>query len=122
MNSYFEKGKDIVSVLKGGEPVTLKAEVEVKADADYILIEIPIPAGCSYNDKSQGWSHNEVHREYFKNKVSIFCSSLKKGHYTFSVSLVPRYTGSYHLNPTKAEMMYFPVFYGREEMKKVRVE
>ena len=122
VNSYFEKGKDIVSVLKGGEPVTLKAEVEVKADADYILIEIPIPAGCSYNDKSQGWSHNEVHREYFKNKVSIFCSSLKKGHYTFSVSLVPRYTGSYHLNPTKAEMMYFPVFYGREEMKKVRVE
>ncbi|MFV0605382.1 MAG: hypothetical protein ACK5NK_06015 [Niabella sp.] len=69
-----------------------------------------------------GWGNNEVHREHFKNKVSIFCSSLKKGNYTFIVSLLPRFTGSYHLNPAKAEMMYFPVFYGRERMKKVQIE
>jgi uncharacterized protein YfaS (alpha-2-macroglobulin family) len=83
------------------------------------MIEIPIPAGCSYESKEQQWDNNEVHREYFKEKVSIFCRSLKQGKYTFTVNLIPRYNGKYTLNPAKAEMMYFPVFYGREGMKRV---
>jgi uncharacterized protein YfaS (alpha-2-macroglobulin family) len=83
------------------------------------MIEIPIPAGCSYNSKEQSWSNNEVHREYFKEKVSIFCRKLKQGKYTYTINLMPRLHGKYTLNPAKAEMMYFPVFYGREGMKKV---
>jgi hypothetical protein len=121
VQSSFEHNDQTKATLKTGEPVTLKVEVTVKADADYVMVEIPIPAGCSYRDKNQSWQNNEVHREYFKNKVSIFSSSLPKGKYKFTVSLLPRYTGSYHLNPAKAEMMYFPVFYGREEMKKVSI-
>lgn len=121
VNSFFEKNDGKITLLKAGEPAILKINVRVKADADYIMIEVPIPAGCSYKDKTQSYSNNEVHREYFKNKVSIFCKSLQKGDYTFTVSLLPRYTGQYTLNPAKAEMMYFPVFYGREEIKKVEV-
>jgi hypothetical protein len=34
---------------------------------------------------------------------------------------MPRYGGKYNLNPAKAEMMYFPVFYGREGMKDIVV-
>jgi TonB-dependent SusC/RagA subfamily outer membrane receptor len=122
VTTSFESSEQVKKMLKAGEPVTLKVKVLVKADADYVMVEIPIPAGCSYKDKQQGYSNNEVHREYFKNKVSIFCSSLTKGEYTFNVSLLPRYNGVYHLNPAKAEMMYFPVFYGREEMKKIRID
>jgi uncharacterized protein YfaS (alpha-2-macroglobulin family) len=121
-SSYFDRNGDIVSGLKAGEPVLLKVKVVVRADADYVMIEVPIPAGCSYKDKPQSYLNNEVHREFFKNKVSIFCSSLTKGEYQFTISLLPRYTGSYTLNPAKAEMMYFPVFYGREEMKKVNIQ
>lgn len=66
--------------------------------------------------------NNEVHREYFKNKVSIFCSSLSKGKHEFTISLLPRYTGAYTLNPAKAEMMYFPIFNGREALKKVNIK
>lgn len=121
VQSSFERNGQEKTILKAGEAVTLKVQVTVKADADYIMVEIPIPAGCSYKDKSQSWSNNEVHREYFKNKVSLFCSSLPKGEYTFRVSLLPRYTGRYHLNPAKAEMMYFPVFFGREGMKKIGI-
>ncbi|MGZ3929610.1 MAG: alpha-2-macroglobulin family protein, partial [Mucilaginibacter sp.] len=79
-----------------------------------------IPAGCSYENKDQPWQ-NEVHREYFKDRVSIFCRKLKQGTYAFTVNLMPHYSGVYNLNPAKAEMMYFPVFYGREGMKKVVV-
>lgn len=119
VDSWFEKNSNRLSRLKGGEPVLLKAEVTVKGDADYVMIEIPIPAGCSYENKEQTWQNNEVHREYFKEKVSIFCRKLKQGKYTFTVNLMPRYDGKYTLNPAKAEMMYFPAFYGREGIRNV---
>jgi TonB-dependent SusC/RagA subfamily outer membrane receptor len=121
VDTWFEKDKAKLTRLKGGETVTLKAEVNVKGDADYVMIEIPIPAGCSYEDKEQSWQNGEVHREYFKEKVSIFCRKLKQGKYTFEVHLMPRFSGLYTLNPAKAEMMYFPVFYGREGIKKVKI-
>ncbi|WP_152439926.1 alpha-2-macroglobulin family protein [Arcticibacter svalbardensis] len=62
-------------------------------------------------------------RSYWCNsRVSIFCRKLKEGKYTYLIKLMPRYDGDYILNPAKAEMMYFPVFYGRDEMKKVSVK
>ncbi|MDB5013160.1 MAG: hypothetical protein JWQ25_1362, partial [Daejeonella sp.] len=122
VNTWFEKNGLPVTMLSGGTPVLLKAAVIARADAEYVLVEIPIPAGCSYDSKEQVYGNNEVHREYFKNKVSIFCRLLKQGKYTFQVKLLPRYGGEYILNPAKAEMMYFPVFYGREGMKRVVVE
>lgn len=122
VNSFFERDKKRVTDLKAGEPVVLQVDIEAKGDADYVMIEIPIPAGCSYKDKPQPRFNNEVHREYFKDKVSIFCRSLKQGSYTFTVSLLPRYTGKYYLNPAKAEMMYFPLFYGKEGIKVISIE
>lgn len=119
--SFVQKG-DAVQKLKAGALVVLRTEVEVRADADYVMIEIPVPAGCSYENKKQSFWGVETHREYFKQKTSIFCTKLKKGKYTFDIELMPRYSGSYVLNPAKAEMMYFPVFYGREGMKRVQVK
>ncbi|WP_207424775.1 carboxypeptidase-like regulatory domain-containing protein [Desertivirga brevis] len=122
VDTYFEKKtKQVITTLKGGEEVNLKADVQVSAYTEFVMIEIPIPAGCSYDEKDQQWWGNEVHREYFKNKVSIFCRKLKEGKHTFTIKLMPRYSGVFTLNPAKAEMMYFPVFYGREAMKKVKV-
>ncbi|TFF36016.1 alpha-2-macroglobulin family protein [Mucilaginibacter psychrotolerans] len=121
VDTWFEKKGGKLTRLKGGEGVQLKAEVTVRGDADFVMVEIPIPAGCSYESKDQQWGNNEAHREFFKEKVSIFCRKLKQGTYTFTVNLMPRYSGKYNLNPAKAEQMYFPVFYGREGMKKVVV-
>ena len=111
-----------VNQLKAGKQVTLQVEMYAKGDAEYVMIEIPIPAGCSYERRDQTYGNQETHREYFKNKLSIFSQFLPKGRHLFTVSLLPRYTGVYHLNPAKAEMMYFPILYGREGMKTVRIE
>lgn len=108
--------------LKQGEKATLKVEVEVKAKAEYVMIEIPIPASCSYAEKPNGWKFPEVHREYFKEKTAIFCQELSVGKYEFSIELEPRFTGTHTLNPVKVEQMYFPVFNGNNEIKKVKVE
>jgi len=121
VKTWFEQQNVPVKSLKAGMTAMLKVEVEVRADADYVMIEIPIPAGCSYENKPQSYWGIETHREYFKHKTSIFCSKLKQGKYTFNIQLMPRYSGAYNLNPAKAELMYFPVFYGREEMKKINI-
>jgi TonB-dependent SusC/RagA subfamily outer membrane receptor len=122
VKSYFMQNGSEVKELKGGKTTILRVEVTARADAEYVMVEVPIPAGCSYENKRQSFWGIETHREYFKNKTSIFCTRLSQGKYIFDIELMPRYSGVYHLNPAKAEMMYFPVFYGREGMKKVAIK
>jgi TonB-dependent SusC/RagA subfamily outer membrane receptor len=118
VTSRFENAS---SVLKAGKPVKLIVDVNVKKASEYVMIEIPIPAGCTYQDKNN-FVCGEDYREYFKEKVSIYCSRMAQHKYTFEVNLLPRYNGVYHLNPAKAELMYFPVFYGRETLKTVKID
>ncbi|MGN7784055.1 alpha-2-macroglobulin family protein [Niabella sp. 22666] len=122
VKSYFIQNGYEVKELKGGRTTILRVEVTARADAEYVMVEVPIPAGCSYENKQQSFWGVETHREYFKNKTSIFCTRMRQGKYIFDIELMPRYSGVYHLNPAKAEMMYFPVFYGREGMKKVAIK
>lgn len=122
IRSHFELKQKTIDHLPAGEPITMKVNVQVDKSAEYVMLEIPIPAGCSYQSKPQPYYNHEIHREYFENKVSIFCDALPKGNYTFNVELLPRYQGKYTLNPAKAELMYFPVFYGREMIKKVEIK
>lgn len=118
------KGKDSNNLtLTAGTKTTLLVEIVVEKDCEFIMVDIPIPAGCTYESKPQPrWSYGEVHREYFRNTCSIFCTKMSAGKYYYEIPLMPQYTGSYTLNPAKAELMYFPTFFGREEGKRVLVE
>ncbi|MCB0628367.1 MAG: alpha-2-macroglobulin family protein [Saprospiraceae bacterium] len=111
-----------VNTLEQGLLATLEVDVEIDADAEYIMLEIPIPAGCSFADRTESRNQWEVHREYQREKVAIFCSRLSTGKHTFTVQLEPRFTGAFTLNPARAEQMYFPVLFGRNELKRVEVE
>ncbi len=110
------------SVLTVSERVKMNVVVTVEKDADYVLIHVPIPAGCTYASKEQSWENNEVHREYYKEHTNIFCSKLNRGVYEFTIELVPYTQGDYVLNPAKVEQMYSPEFNACTEMKKVRIE
>ncbi len=107
--------------LTAGQEVKLITKVRVKKDAEYVMINIPIPGGCSYADKRNHF-RNEAHREYFKHETAIFCNDLPKGDYTFEVKLIPRYSGNYTLNPAKVELMYFPTFNANNEIKKIKIK
>jgi TonB-dependent SusC/RagA subfamily outer membrane receptor len=107
--------------LPAGQLTELEVTVEVKADARYALLEIPIPAGCSYGPPAPT-NAVEVHREYLKHQVGIFIDYLPVGKHTFRVALQPRYRGSYTLNPARVEMVYFPTKYGRTAGKRVNIK
>ncbi len=111
--------------LTAGVPVTLRVEVKVKQkNAEHVMIEVPIPAGCSYRSDQPYYderNREETYRESFKEKTVIFCERLPQGNYTFEIDLLPRYTGRYTLNPAKAEMMYFPVINSTNSMRKIEI-
>lgn len=109
------------NVLEAGKPVKLLVTVQVKKDADYVMIKIPIPGGCSYGSKTDGYSWNE-YREHFKNETIIYSQKLKKGVYTYDINLIPRFNGMFTLNPAKVELMYFPVFNANNELKTIKVK
>ena len=58
---------------------------------------------------------------HFKEKVSIFVRNMPAGRHEYRVELLPRYTGTFTVNPARAELMYFPTFFGRNGMQKVDV-
>lgn len=117
IKTSFGKNGDTTSVLEAGKSVDLNVNVTVDSDAEYVVIEVPIPAGCSYEPKGKGYFGTETHREYYKEKAVIFCNRLTKGTHPFIIKLIPRYTGIYHLNPAKVELMYYPTFFGRGNME-----
>jgi len=120
ITTYFENSQSVISSLKAGEKVTMKVVIDVKSDADFVQVEIPIPAGCTYGKKG-GDNWNE-HREYYKDRVMVFAERMSKGKYTYEIELEPRYSGRYTINPAKAELMYFPVFYGRNNIQKIEIK
>lgn len=121
INTWFETDGTRPDSLRAGVSTEIVVQVDVKKQAEYCMLEIPIPAGCSYGDNSKSVQFGEVHREYFKNKTSIFCEHLSIGKHLFRIKLQPRYTGVYTLNPAKIELMYFPTFYGRNALRKSRI-
>ncbi len=122
-----EQNGQVVTNLKANVKAELKVTVKLDALAEYAMIEIPIPASCSYGENAtRTWWRNrlsfETHREYFKDRIAIYCRRLPAGTHIFSIDLEPGYSGKFTMNPAKAEMMYFPTFYGRNGLKKVAVE
>ncbi len=108
--------------LTAGKPAILRVTLQVKQkNAEHVMIEIPIPAGCSYASKPQHHKQGEVHREYFKEKTVIFCEKLPQGTYSYDIELLPRFSGKYTVNPAKAELMYFPVVNANNDLEKIEI-
>lgn len=108
--------------LEKGVPVRMTVEITVKQEnAEHVMVEVPIPAGCSYASKYTAYSSYGEYREYFKEKTAIFFERLPEGTYYYYIDLLPRYSGSYILNPAKVELMYFPVVNANNDMRKVNI-
>ena len=121
VSSVFTQNSDTIANLKEGKSTMLRVKVTLDGDADYAQLEVPIPAGCSYESTYTNY-RKENHREYFKDKVVIFCDKLSKGEHQFDISLMPRYTGRYTVNPAKVELMYFPTFFGNNVIQSTEIE
>lgn len=117
INTYFKGGDELTL----GKEATLVVELDLTADAEYLLVHAPIPAGCSYADY-QPYNHKVTHREDFAHVVNFYIEHLKAGKHAFEIKLLPRWSGFYHLNPASAELYYYPAFNANEVGKKVKID
>ncbi|RMG84389.1 MAG: hypothetical protein D6714_07990, partial [Bacteroidetes bacterium] len=121
IESHWEQRGRKTDVLEKSDLATLVVRVEVKQTAEYAMIEVPVPAGCSYASKPNFRRFPEVYREYFRDRTAVFCERLPVGTHEFRIELEPRFSGQFTLNPAKVEQMYFPVFFGRNALRRVNI-
>ncbi|MGL4631747.1 MAG: hypothetical protein ACRCVT_11125, partial [Leadbetterella sp.] len=102
--------------------VVLKVKLNVKKEANYVMLQVPIPAGLDYyGDNLNQWSSN-TYKEQLEQGTNFYFEHLGVGVYDLNIKLTPRFKGTYTLNPAKVELMYFPTFYGRESLKQVNIK
>ena len=111
-----------LTTLRVGERSYLEVTVTTTADADYVLVEIPVPAGCSYADRTEPRGPHAVHRAYRRDRVAVFCDRLPRGTHTYRVALEPRLAGDYTVNPARAELQYVPTVNGANGIRRLTIE
>jgi uncharacterized protein YfaS (alpha-2-macroglobulin family) len=121
VETWFETKGAKTEILEAGENVTMLVKVKTTKKADYVILEVPIPASCSYGNNKSIYNYKESHREYFKDITIIYCERLEPGEHVFRINLQARFKGVYTLNPAKLELMYFPTFYGRNSIRRVNI-
>jgi len=119
-SSFTQNGKE-TEIMKLGKDVLMQVKIENRISANFVMIEIPIPAGCSYGNSELPRFNHEVYREYRRNKVIIYCKYLPAGIHEFSIALEPRFQGSFTVLPTKIEEMYFPDKSGNNATKRISI-
>ena len=113
-------GREANGVLETAREAILQLTITLEEAAEYLMVEVPIPAGCSYAE-NQAKGPFESHREQFREKTTLFFNQLYPGTFTYEIRLLPRFPGQYSLNPAKAELMYFPVFNANNAIKRVKI-
>lgn len=121
IRTSFEQNKRMTDTLQAGKPVTMHISMTIDKEREYVMLEIPIPAGFSYQSKTPGYAY-ELHREHFDDKVAIFFGKLPRGLYSFKVELLPKFKGQVTLLPARAEEMYFPLHFGNNAKRTIVVE
>ncbi|MCC5916323.1 MAG: hypothetical protein JJU02_03240 [Cryomorphaceae bacterium] len=94
------------SVFVQGREIFMEVEVTVSKEANYMMMELPIPAGCGYKNKSQHVPY-ATHTEQFRDRVVAYFDHLPTGTFTIRVPLQTRFSGKYYANPVRLGSMYF---------------
>ncbi len=118
--SFVEEGKTVTSLTEG-KPITMVVDVVVKKPSKYVLLEIPIPAACSYGGKVPRKNSHEEYRKQFLHMTAIACRHLSAGKHQFTIQLVPRFSGVYSVLPASIQLMYFPDVSHYSPTKKIQV-
>ena len=108
ISSVFRKGRDTISSVKLGEKFQHYGNFFVKKNAEFAMLEIPIPAGAVYINKFKNRLPYETERQYQNDKVVVFFRNLPYGNYYFNIDLQSRFAGEFNVIPTKISLMYFP--------------
>jgi hypothetical protein len=115
--SFVQKGQN-TSTLQAGVPCQMKITVDVYRSFDYVMIEIPIPSGMRFVNKTQQGAYTI---EYFKNKIVVFYQKLNMQQHQLSFEMVPVFRGNFVWPAAKCSLMYYPYLFGNNQTQKLEI-
>ncbi len=107
-----------VSNLQKGITTTLQVDVNTYSTKKYVMITVPIPAGCIVQQSKN--SNNNI--EYRKDKIIIYQQQLAVGKQTWNFTLMPTYTGKYILPAAQVSSMYYPFINGNNADASISIQ
>ncbi|MCG9880545.1 MAG: carboxypeptidase regulatory-like domain-containing protein [Bacteroidia bacterium] len=108
-----------VKDLKMNEACRYEVSINNIKNQEFIMIQIPIPASCSYVTKGNSFGADEV--EYHKDRIILFYRKFKAGNYQFNIPLEPRFAGSFTVLPVQIENMYNPTITGNAAKTELKI-
>jgi uncharacterized protein YfaS (alpha-2-macroglobulin family) len=114
-----QQNRPVTDALKTGQSSQFTVNIFAKKSAEFVMVEVPLPAGCLVTQKEQVWGQ---YREYLKDKVLIFFEKMQQGTHTIDLPIEVRFSGSFSQNPIRVELMYQPILFGRNGMQRVIIE
>ncbi len=108
------------NIIKAGKPCILQADIKTFKTTEYVMIEIPIPAGMQVSKKESSLS-GENYIEYYKHKIVMFFTKLPMGQKSVQFEMQPVHTGEFICPAAKASLMYYPFVYGNNENKMIEI-
>jgi hypothetical protein len=110
-----QQSKDI---LQAGTPCQMKITVNAYRSSDYVMLEIPIPAGMRVINKIQP---EGCRIEYFNHKMVVFYSKLSMDQHQLVIDMQPILKGSFTLPAAKCSLMYYPYIFGNNEKRTIEI-
>ncbi len=119
VETEWENGGD---TLHAGEETELRVRLTMEKDADYVMVRVPVPAGCELKRGYYGKWFSRSYTEYYRDEACLFFEYMPKGEHEFTVRVVNRFAGAFTQNPVQAELFYFPMMGANGEMRRVVIE
>jgi uncharacterized protein YfaS (alpha-2-macroglobulin family) len=118
---FFEQDGQKISALQSGTVVEQVVQLHVAANCSYVMVEIPIAAGCILEDVITSNPALLSHSETFRDKIILYFTDLPQGSYTFRIRQKVLFKGNYQLNPCSVNLMYFPMIQTQTAVRRMKV-
>ena len=112
-------------VVKAGETLEIRVDLDSKNDYEYILIEDRKGAGFEPLDGMSGWKNLGGGWAYVENrekKTAIFLREISRGAHSFTYRVRVETPGVIHVLPAKVEAMYAPRLRGNSDEIRLKIK
>jgi len=130
------------SYVRLGSGLTAEVRLKVPHDTEYLILEIPKPAGCEPLNPLSGWdaelvpanvadadsatprtfgSTRILYREEHDDRSVVFIDRISAGDWLIRLRLQTVFAGDFRILPVKAEAMYVPEIRANTESRRLRI-
>jgi hypothetical protein len=121
ITTQFVQNNSNTPLLKRGEITQLQINIMAYKSKDYVMIEVPLPAGIIIKNKP-ALPNTQDYIEYKNDKIIIYKTNMPLGNTNFTIDVQPIYTGTFNMPAAQIGMMYYPFIFGNNVQSVVPIQ